>query len=171
MHGFCIKKEAFMNIIEYALQTERDGEAFYRELAECAPNKGIRTIMNLLANEEAKHYRIVQALKSEFPAVPPIPNLSRIKNVFKRIKQRRDNLNGLALQSDLYRNALILEKRMEAIYIKETKKASTPVQKTLLLRLAEEERKHSAFFEELLEFISRPETWLENAEIHQVSEY
>lgn len=44
-------------------------------------------------------------------------------------------------------------------------------QKNLLLKLAEEEKKHMFLLENLVEFIPRPETWIENAEFNHLVEY
>ena len=44
-------------------------------------------------------------------------------------------------------------------------------QKELFLVLAGEERKHFILMDNFVEFISRPDTWLENAEFFQIDEY
>jgi hypothetical protein len=37
--------------------------------------------------------------------------------------------------------------------------------------LADEEKKHMILMENLIEFVSRPDTWLENAEWYHLDEY
>jgi len=44
-------------------------------------------------------------------------------------------------------------------------------QEELFLRLAEEEKKHFFLLKNIVEFVSRPETWLENAEFYHLEEY
>jgi rubrerythrin len=39
-----------MDIFEYAMQMEKDGEQYYRALVEQTENKGLRTIFTELAN-------------------------------------------------------------------------------------------------------------------------
>ena len=50
-------------------------------------------------------------------------------------------------------------------------KVEAEAQKKLLLKLAEEEKKHMFLLENLVEFVSRPETWIENAEFNHLVEY
>jgi rubrerythrin len=44
-------------------------------------------------------------------------------------------------------------------------------QKEIFQRLADEEKKHYFLLENIIEFVSRPETWLENAEFYHLEEY
>jgi hypothetical protein len=39
-----------MNIFEYAMQIEKDGEDYYRQLAQQTVSKGMRTILAMLAD-------------------------------------------------------------------------------------------------------------------------
>ena len=57
-----------MDIFEYALQMEKDGENFYRDLVRQTDNKGIKTILTMLADEEVKHYKAIEQVKAEEPA-------------------------------------------------------------------------------------------------------
>lgn len=41
----------------------------------------------------------------------------------------------------------------------------------MLLKLGEEEQRHEFLMENLVEFITRPETWIENAEWLHLDEY
>ena len=47
----------------------------------------------------------------------------------------------------------------------------TTQQKDVFLKLADEEKKHYFLLGNIIEFISRPEHWLENAEFHHLEEY
>ena len=51
-----------MNIYEFAMQMEKDGETFYRNLASKVSNLGLKNILNMLAEEEVKHYGIFAKL-------------------------------------------------------------------------------------------------------------
>jgi len=51
-----------MNIFEYAMQMEKDGEDYYRQLAQQTVNKGMRTILAMLADEEVKHYNVLESV-------------------------------------------------------------------------------------------------------------
>ncbi|MHC4941878.1 MAG: hypothetical protein ACYTG7_02555 [Planctomycetota bacterium] len=45
-----------MNIFQYVQQMEKDGEAFYRGIAENTKDKGLKTILIGLAEDEVKHF-------------------------------------------------------------------------------------------------------------------
>lgn len=50
-------------------------------------------------------------------------------------------------------------------------KVDNKLHKKILTKLAEEEKKHLFLLENLVEFISRPETWIENAEFNHLDDY
>jgi len=43
--------------------------------------------------------------------------------------------------------------------------------KFVLLHIAKDEKKHRFLLENTVEFLSRPNTWIENAEFHHLDEY
>ena len=45
------------------------------------------------------------------------------------------------------------------------------IKKRIFQKLAEEEKKHYFLLENIIQFVSRPETWLENAEFYHLEEY
>ena len=58
------KKEYNMtNIYDFALQFEKDSEVLYRDLINNTQSEGIKKILNMLADEEAKHYEIISKMK------------------------------------------------------------------------------------------------------------
>jgi len=54
-----------MNIYEFAMQMERDGEAFYRDLAAKSSSAGVARILNMLAADEVKHYDILKQMAEQ----------------------------------------------------------------------------------------------------------
>lgn len=54
-----------MNIFEFAMQMEKDGEAFYREIAQKTQNAWLQKIFNTLAdNKEVVNYNTFKSCKS-----------------------------------------------------------------------------------------------------------
>ena len=51
-----------MNVFEFAMKMEKDGEAFYREIAKKTNNAGLQKIFNTLADEEVVHYNTFKKL-------------------------------------------------------------------------------------------------------------
>ena len=54
-----------MNIFDYAMQMEKDGEVYYREIAEKTSNKGVRNILKMLADAELMHYEIFEKMRGK----------------------------------------------------------------------------------------------------------
>ena len=52
-----------MNIFDYAMTMEKEGEDLYTEFAKAAPDQGMKTIFTLLAGQEKKHYEIFKKMK------------------------------------------------------------------------------------------------------------
>ena len=76
-----------MNIFDYAMQMEQDGEAYYRELASKCHVQGLKKILNMLADDEVGHYNTFKNLKAGTDAeVLASTVLENAKNVFQEIK-------------------------------------------------------------------------------------
>ena len=160
-----------MNIFEYALQMEKDGEDYYRQLAQQTSNKGMRTILTMLADEEVKHYNTIEKMKTAKPHMAERTILTDVKNVFIQIKESNEKLDFDMKQTELYKKAQDIEKESRDFYLDKANEVKEKYQKEVFLRLADEETKHYFLLENIVEFVSRPETWLENAEFYHLEEY
>lgn len=47
-----------MDVYDYAMQLEQDGESYYREGAKLSANKGLSRILTMLADAEVRHYNV-----------------------------------------------------------------------------------------------------------------
>jgi rubrerythrin len=160
-----------MNIFEYAMQMEKDGENYYRQLAEKVNNKGIQTILTMLADEEVKHYNALVKIQAQKPQMAETTILTDARNVFEQMKESNEKFNIDVNQIELYKEAQKIEERSINFYLEKADEVTEEYQKELFLKLAEEEKKHYFLLENIIEFVSRPQTWLENAEWHHLDEY
>ena len=160
-----------MNIFEYALQMEKDGEDYYRQLAQQTANKGLKSILAMLADEEVKHYNVIERMRSEDAHMADTTILTDAKNIFVQIKDTGASFDFDIKQTGLYRKAQDIEERSRDFYLEKANEVAEEYQKEIFLRLADEEKKHYFLLENIIEFISRPETWLENAEFYHLEEY
>ncbi len=160
-----------MNIFEYALQMEKDGEDYYRQLAQQITNKGLRTILIMLADEEVKHYNAIEKMKTTEPYMAETTILADAKNVFVQIKESNESFDFDLGQAELYKKAQDIEERSRDFYLEKANEVTEEYQKEIFQRLADEEKKHYFLLENIIEFVSRPETWLENAEFYHLEEY
>jgi len=160
-----------MNIFEYAMQMEKDGENYYRQLVQQTANKGLKTILTMLADEEVKHYNVIERMKTEEPQMADTSILTDAENIFVQIKESDEKFGFDIKQTELYKRAQDIEKKSRDFYLEKANEVKEKYQKNLFLRLAEEEKKHYFLLENIIEFVSRPETWLENAEFYHLEEY
>jgi len=162
-----------MNIYQYAMKLEKDNENYYNRLMSKTDDTGLQTILKMLADEEAKHFSIVeQMMKTDtYPELAETDILKNTKNIFVKIKGKKLKFNFDLVQTDFYRKAQEFEEKSYKYYLEMSDKVEAEAQKHLLLKLAEEEKKHIFLLENLVEFVSRPEIWIENAEFNHLDEY
>jgi len=153
------------------MQMEKDGEEFYRDIAQKVENTGVRTILTMLADEEAAHWRILADVEKTSPEVPETSILDNARNVFAEMKDAGLTLHLDQTQIDLYRQAQAIEQKSIDFYTAKAARVELESQKHLLRRLAQEEKKHYFLLENIIDFVSRPSTWLENAEFCHLEEY
>ncbi len=160
-----------MNIFEYAMQMEKDGEEYYRTLARQTDNKGLQTILTMLADEEVKHYNAIERIQTTEPHMAETTILTDAKNIFVQIKESGESFDFDIQQTELYRKAQDIEKESQDFYTEKADEVTEEYQRELFLKLADEERKHYFLLDNIIEFVSRPEYWLENAEFCHLEEY
>lgn len=160
-----------MNIFEFAMEKEKYSEDYYRQLAGKSNNKSLETVFNMLADEEAKHYKIVSDMKEGVaPDLAETAVLSDAKDVFAKMRESTQGFNFDVSQTELYRKARKIEKQSQDFYLEKANEAEK-TQKEIFLKLADQEKKHYFLLENIIDFVSRPETWLENAEFYHLDEY
>ncbi|MDT8300316.1 MAG: ferritin family protein [Sedimentisphaerales bacterium] len=159
------------NIFEYAMQMEKDGEDYYRQLAQKIDNNGMKTILTMLADEEVKHYNAIEKIKKQKTQIAESEILTDAKNVFVQIKESGDSFDFDINEAELYKRARDIEKKSRDFYMEKAGEVTETYQKELFLKLADEEQKHYVLLDNIIEFVSRPEQWLENAEFFHLEEY
>jgi rubrerythrin len=159
------------NVFEYAMQMEKDGEEYYRQLAQKAGNKGVKTILTMLADEEVKHYNAIEKIKTQKTQIAESDILTDAKNVFVQIKESGESFDFDINQTELYKKAQDIEKKSRDFYTEKANEVTEEYQKELFLKLAIEEQKHYVLLDNIIDFVSRPEQWLEDAEFFHLEEY
>ncbi|GAH30744.1 unnamed protein product [marine sediment metagenome] len=162
-----------MNIYKYAMKLEKDSENYYRELVDKIEDVGLKNILKMLANDEVKHYHIIeQMMKTDVSAeLAETEILENAKNIFIKIKGKNLVFDFDLPQINFYRKAQEMEEKSYKFYMEMSDKAEIESQKKIFLKLAGEEKKHMFLLENLVEFVSRPETWIENAEFNHLDDY
>ena len=155
---------------------EKDGENFYRQLADASRTEGLQKIFEMLANEEVKHTKVIEGMKRNIreTLLEDSPILDNVTNVFQNMKKLRQPLHiDATTETEMYRKARDIEKASREFYQNKAEESENQHQKQLLLKLAAEEAKHLRIMENIVEFVSRPEpgNWLENAEWTHIEPY
>ncbi len=160
-----------MDIFEFALQMEQEGMDLYLEVAEKGQDAGIKKIFGILAADEKKHQDVIRRMRDCAPDVEETEVLSKAKNIFAEMKDKGDKIDTSLPQAELYRKARDIETRSVKFYEEKAEEEKSPGKKRIFKALAGEEKKHLFLMDNLAEFISRPQTWLEDAEFNHLDEY
>jgi rubrerythrin len=169
-----------MDIYSFALQMEKDGEEYYRELAKKSKSDGLKEIFMMLANEEVKHFHFIEKMqqKENLPDVVESKVLTEVKNIFTKMRNGKLNFKpghyiDTTEETSAYRKACKIEEQSKIFYLEKAKESTDQQARLILEKLADEEQKHYRIMENIVEFVSRPEpgNWLEDAEWHHLEEY
>jgi rubrerythrin len=160
-----------VDIYKYAMQMEVDGRDFYLDLKEKTDNKGLKNILTMMADSEARHYNVILNMqkndKTEFSADTEV--LTNVKNIFVKMKEEKD-IDVDTSQAEFYKKALKTEADARKFYLERADEEKDPYRKEIFLNLAEEERKHCVLLENIIGFVSQPADWLENPEWYHLDD-
>lgn len=159
-----------MDVYEFAMNMEKDGEDLYRKLAAKTAHKGLAAILGMLADAEVKHYRLLQSMKKdEKVEITDSTILNDVKNVFEKIKEGKE-FDVDVSEIDLYREAQEIEKKSRDFYMEKADEVGGK-KKEIFLRIADEEKGHYFIVENIINFVNQPNTWLENPEWYHLEAY
>ena len=161
-----------MDIFEFAMEKEKFSENYYRELASKTGNKGLQNILKMLADEEAKHYKVVQQMRKETPEkITDTKVLANAKEVFQKMRESTEKFNFNISELQLYEKAKDIERETKQFYLEKANEVDNPDQKEIFKKLANEEQKHFIILENICDFLAKPQYFLENAEFHHMEDY
>lgn len=146
-----------MNIYEYAMKVEKDGEEYYRNLAEKSTDIGLKRVFTMLADQEVKHYAALKRMArndgfetSEYESFE-----GEEKTIYEILKENR----GAGFPQDeiaYYKEAIEHEDHMASFYREKAGEAETEAEKYILNIIADEEDQHKEIMENILEYIEQP---------------
>ena len=161
-----------MNVLEFALQMELDGEKYYTEQAKINKGNVLNTVFLMLAKDEQIHANFLQniANKQSYELIQN-ETLSEAKNIFSDIEAIKLGIKQIPNQLGVYRLALDNEKASITLYRKYLEEATDEESKKLFEYLIKQEEIHYKIIDHLVLLISRPEEWVESAEFGLREEY
>jgi rubrerythrin len=160
-----------MNFFDVAKNMELQAIKTYTRLSKEAPLDQLKGVFNVLAEEEKRHYDLFDTLQNKSVEVPADENiLSRSKALLS--KWERDfKAPGLADLRAAYEKGMQTEHEAVDFYSKEREMLENDNQKQVVEIIINQEKRHIVLFENLIEFVQRPQQWLENAEFNHLDEY
>ncbi|PWB72021.1 hypothetical protein C3F09_07150 [candidate division GN15 bacterium] len=157
------------DIIDYAMQMELDGKAFYEKHAAATHQPELKKILLQLAEEEQKHYLFFKSLKdgnqrdaeSKIAAGPTAALNS--KNLFQQLAEQNGGTAFGEQARSVWNQALKIEEKAEKLYRDEAARETDPNRKKLLGRIADEEKTHVYLIDNILSFMVDPQGFLDSA--------
>ena len=79
-----------MDIYEFAIKMEQDGEVYFRSLAQETTDKGLANIFTMLADAEVKHVEVLREMQGgAAPSLSGSSLMADVKNVFVKNKYKK----------------------------------------------------------------------------------
>lgn len=162
-----------MNVLDFAMQMEVDGKAYYEKLAGQAILPGLRAIFTRLAEDEHKHFEIFQSLRSgdRVTVMQESTALADARNIFAELKKGAEGTAEGMDALKTYQYAMKLEADSFRLYEDAATKEMGAETRMLLLKVAEEERKHFNILENIFHFVNAPNQYLAWGEFSNLEEF
>lgn len=160
-----------MNIFDFAMKMEQDGKAYYEKLAAETDIVGLKNIFTSLAVDEQKHYETIQAIKTDTKLkMTDSTVLEAAKNLFEEFAVDRNIGASLKKSLDGYQHARKIEADSVRLYEDMAKKEINPEVAQILLKIANEEKKHFNIMDNLYDYTLAPQNFLAWAEFSNLKE-
>lgn len=154
-----------MNVYEYAMKVEREGEAYYRDMASKAKNPGLKRIFTMLADEEVKHFNVFRnMMKKEDIDLNKLDLITDTKTIFQTLEEEKDNVDLDSEHIQYYKDAIAREDNSYDFYAQKAQELEDEVEKDIFLQIANEEKKHKRVLEEIVLYLEEPASWVASAE-------
>ena len=153
-----------MNIYDYAMKVEKEGEEYYRELADKSTDIGLKRVFTMLADQEVKHYAALKKMaRNDGFDSSEYETFDDEKTIYEILKENK--VKGFPMdQIKYYEEAIAHEDDMAGYYLQKATEVDSEAEKYILTAIADEEAKHKEILENILEYIREPDSLVESAE-------
>jgi len=161
-----------MDVFDFALNMEKDAKQLYEKLAGKTTHPGLKKIFTDLAADEQKHYEIFLILREEKAAfMADSKALEGAKNIFEGMLREKEALPSIEGDLEGYRYAMSIEAKSFRFYEEAAEREQSENVRSLLLRIAEEERKHFSIVQNVYDFVNAPNQYLAWREFSNIEEF
>lgn len=152
--------------VDFALKTENDGSAFYRQEAGRVGHKLAKAAFEILAKEEVRHVALIEALATRLtgkgaPVAVDSPTkgslVESIKTIYMSAMEEKPGPDPGAAEA--YAKAIELEKRVSALYFEYARESQSDEARRLFNVLYREEQDHLTLLEDMLNYLTKPDQW------------
>jgi len=147
--------------LQYAMQLERDGQAFYTEVAAATRNPLGKRMFESLAADERHHEEILVGIAKEMsvPFEGELPK-ERLVTLFATLgEELKAHLDADADDNRAIEKALEMEKASIEHYTKLAKRASAERDRRIYARLVQEEGQHVDILQNCLTYLNKTGQW------------
>jgi len=143
-----LNREKFNEILDFAVEREREAVHFYQELQEMVQFKEQKSLLKEFENIERSHIVMIEnirnnVIKNVEAPLPDIENLA-ISDYLVDVKPSED-----MTYQDILIVAMKREEKAQKLYSDLADKTASSETRKLFLKLASEESKHKLYFEKL----------------------
>ncbi|MFW5786958.1 MAG: ferritin-like domain-containing protein [Halanaerobiales bacterium] len=159
------------NVFDFALEFEKEHRSFYEDLYDKTENRSLKKVFKDLAEQEKKHEEVVLKLQQKEEVNDIESNiLPVVKETFDKIASGLPESVLPDDQVEIYKKAREMEERTHKFYLEKAEDVESNIKK-VFLKLAAEEKKHENILSNLIEFVNKPNTWLDDAEWYHLEDY
>jgi rubrerythrin len=159
-----------MNVIDYALHFEEEGKKYYNEQVLRAKKDEIRSLFLMLANDEDRHYKIIEKFKEGVYEYLPTETFKNVPNLFNSLKNQNIDLSDSEDLLKVYDEAIKIEIKSRDFYKQNALDSNNLKEKEILEIISNEEDKHRIILENLMEFTRKGKEWVESAEFSHIDQ-
>jgi len=151
-----------MNIVECAIKMEEEAKSHYEKLAEAASADDLKRLFALLAASEEEHLAALKKLRRGLaPVKGDFSRFSEGVCVFRPLIDTNNLQKELEGDPDGYRHVVQEEEESIKLYEQLAAETEDKQMRSVITRLADEERKHLKVVENIYSFLEAPKTYLE----------
>lgn len=159
-----------MEIMQFAINMELDGERFYREQAEKNAGNALGVVFRMLADEEDAHAKLLLGHANGQPFAPTEDGaLHAQMSLFRKTGDWKTG--ATPDQAEIYADATAMEERSIRLYRDLLDQAQEDASRKLFDFLVLQEQGHASIMEDLYRYVNRPNEWVESAEFGVREEY
>jgi len=159
-----------MDIFEFAMQMEKDGQTFYEKQAAATRDTELKKILLALAEEEQQHYKYFQRLSQGETDLPVsemrgnLNTLNKVKNIFHEMSQSPSQTAFGDDERSIWQQALKIEEKAEKFYREKAEVETDKAKKQMLNLIANEEQRHIHMIDGVLSYLKFPDDFAQSAQ-------